>query len=50
MKNLLRAAGHSTGHFADHEPQDLGVQLQAVTNLRFERKRRETQSDIWRKG
>ena len=32
MKNLLKAAGH-TGHFADHELQDLGVQLQAVTNL-----------------
>ena len=29
---LLRAAGH-TGRFADHELQDLGVQLQAVTTL-----------------
>ena len=32
MNNLLRAASH-TGHFADHELQDLGVQLQAVTTL-----------------
>ena len=32
MKNLLRAASH-TGRFADHELEDLGVQLQAVTTL-----------------
>ena len=32
MTNLLRAACH-TGHFADHELQDLGAQLRVVTNL-----------------
>ena len=32
VKNLLRAASH-TGRFADHELEDLGVQLQAVTTL-----------------
>ena len=54
VTNLLRAAGH-TGRFAEHELQDLGVQLQAVTSLglkEYDEKHDQLDlfwSEIWKK-